>query len=80
MSSKTKLDGIEANANHYILPKTLPADMITEDNTHKFVTADEKTKLSQVYTKEETDNAIKTAKVDNATSTTAGAMSAADKN
>jgi len=81
MSSKdkTKLDGIEANANHYVLPETLPASMITEDNTHKFVTADEKTKLSQVYTKAETDNAIKTAKVDNATSTTAGLMSAADK-
>ena len=81
MSSKdkTKLDGIESNANHYVLPETLPASMITEDNTHKFVTADEKTKLSQVYTKAETDNAIKAAKVDNATSTTAGLMSAADK-
>ena len=78
-TDKSKLDGVEANANHYVLPETLPASMITEDNTHKFVTADEKTKLSQVYTKAETDNAIKTAKVDNATSTTAGLMSAADK-
>ena len=78
-TDKSKLDGIEAGANNYKLPSTLPASMITEDNTHKFVTADEKTKLSQVYTKAETDNAIKTAKVDNATSTTAGLMSAADK-
>ena len=78
-TDKTKLDGIEAGANHYVLPETLPASMITEDNTHKFVTADEKTKLSQVYTKAETDNAIKTAKVDNATTTKAGLMSAADK-
>ena len=78
-TDKVKLDGIEANANHYVLPETLPASMITEDNTHKFVTADEKTKLSQVYTKAETDNAIKTAKVDNATATKAGLMSAADK-
>ena len=78
-TDKVKLDGIEANANHYVLPETLPASMITEDNTHKFVTADEKTKLSQVYTKAETDNAIKTAKVDNATTTKAGLMSAADK-
>ena len=78
-ADKVKLDGIEANANHYVLPETLPASMITEDNTHKFVTADEKTKLSQVYTKAETDNAIKTAKVDNATTTKAGLMSAADK-
>ena len=78
-TDKSKLDGIEAGANNYVLPSTLPASMITEDNTHKFVTADEKTKLSQVYTKAETDNAIKTAKVDNATTTTAGLMSAADK-
>ena len=81
MSSKdkSKLDGIEAGANNYKLPSTLPASMITEDNTHKFVTADEKTKLSQVYTKAETDSAIKTSKPSNATSTTAGLMSAADK-
>ena len=78
-TDKSKLDGIEAGANNYVLPSTLPASMITEDNTHKFVTADEKTKLSQVYTKAETDNAIKTSKPSNATSTTAGLMSAADK-
>ena len=78
-ADKSKLDGIAAGANNYKLPSTLPASMITEDNTHKFVTADEKTKLSQVYTKAETDSAIKTSKPSNATSTTAGLMSAADK-
>ena len=78
-TDKTKLNGIAANANYYVLPNTLPASMITEDTNHKFVTTDEKTKLSQVYTKAEADAAIKSATPASATSTTAGLMSAADK-
>ena len=45
---KTKLAGIEANANKYVHPSSHSADMITEDSTHKFVTADEKTKLAGI--------------------------------
>lgn len=39
---KTKLGGIEANANNYIHPSSHPATMITEDSTHRFVTDAEK--------------------------------------
>lgn len=39
---KTKLSGIEPNANNYIHPSSHPANMITEDSTHRFVTDDEK--------------------------------------
>lgn len=45
---KTKLSGIEPNANNYIHPSSHPANIITEDSTHKFVTADEKTKLAGI--------------------------------
>ena len=34
---KTKLDGIEANANNYIHPTSHPADIIIQDTFHKFV-------------------------------------------
>ena len=78
-ADKVKLDGIEAGANKYVLPKTLPASMITEDNTHKFVTSAEKTLLSNVYTKAEVDAAVSTAHESEATAGTSGLMSAADK-
>ena len=45
---KTKLSGIETNANNYIHPSSHPANIITEDSTHKFVTDDEKTKLAGI--------------------------------
>lgn len=45
---KTKLSGIEPNANNYIHPSSHPANIITEDSTHKFVTDDEKTKLAGI--------------------------------
>ena len=40
---KKKLDGIAAGANNYIHPSTHPANMITQDTTHRFVTDTEKT-------------------------------------
>lgn len=45
---KTKLSGIEANANKYVHPSSHSADMITENSTHRFVTDTEKTKLSGI--------------------------------
>ena len=39
---KAKLDGIEANANNYTHPKSHPASMIVQDETHRFVNDDEK--------------------------------------
>lgn len=41
-TDKTKLDGIEENANNYVHPETHDASIITEDETHRFVTDDEK--------------------------------------
>lgn len=41
-TDKSKLDGIEANANNYTHPTNHPATMITEDETHRFVTDTEK--------------------------------------
>lgn len=41
-TDKTKLDGIEKGANKYTHPENHPASMITEDETHKFVTDTEK--------------------------------------
>ena len=41
-TDKSKLDGIEANANNYTHPTNHPATMITEDTTHRFVTDTEK--------------------------------------
>ena len=41
-TDKTKLDGIEANANKYEHPANHPATMITEDETHRFTTDEEK--------------------------------------
>ena len=42
VDEKTKLFGIEANANNYTHPSSHPANMITEDSTHRFVTDTEK--------------------------------------
>ncbi len=39
---KTKLAGIEANANKYVHPSSHSANMITQDSTHRFVTDAEK--------------------------------------
>lgn len=39
---KTKLDGVDENANNYTHPEKHPATIITEDATHKFVTDAEK--------------------------------------
>lgn len=44
---KTKLAGIEANANNYTHPDSHPAAMITEDSTHRFVTDTEKNTWSE---------------------------------
>ena len=44
---KTKLAGIEANANNYTHPSSHPATMITEDSTHRFVTDAEKNVWSE---------------------------------
>ena len=66
-TDKSKLDGIEANANNYSHPSSHPASMITEDSSHKFVT----------------DSQISTwnSKAENTEATTklAGLMSAEDK-
>ena len=40
---KTKLSGIETNANNYTHPSSHAATMITQDSTHRFVTDTEKT-------------------------------------
>ena len=50
---KVKLDGIEEGANNYTLPEKLPASMITEDETHKFITTAEKAKIANSYNKDE---------------------------
>lgn len=57
---KVKLDGIEANANNYVLPETLPATMITEVTDKKFMTDAEKVKLANLYNKTELDNLFQT--------------------
>ena len=43
---KTKLAGIEANANKYVHPSSHSANMITQDSTHRFVTDTEKNSWS----------------------------------
>ena len=44
---KTKLGGIEENANNYVHPSSHPANIITEDSTHRFVTDAEKNVWSE---------------------------------
>ena len=41
-TDKTKLDAIETGANKYVHPANHPATMITEDETHRFTTDEEK--------------------------------------
>lgn len=53
---KAKLDGIAAGANNYVLPSTLPASMITQDDDHYFVTKYQNKKLQDLYNKGEIDN------------------------
>ena len=43
-ADKVKLDGIATNANNYVHPENHEATMITEDETHRFVTDAEKEK------------------------------------
>ena len=64
---KTKLDGVEANANNYSHPSSHPASMITEDTTHKFVSDSEKATWNA-----KASTAVVTTRVN-------GLMSAADK-
>ena len=78
-TDKTKLDGIEAGANNYVLPKTLPANMITTTDDKQFISSVEKTSYADKYTKAEVTNLIKEARPANATTAAAGLMSAADK-
>ena len=51
---KTKLDGIEEGANKYVHPENHPATVITEDETHRFVTDAEKEKWNAIPTDKET--------------------------
>lgn len=57
---KNKINTVEYQANYYIHPKSHPATMITEDDTHLFVTTADKTNWNHkadstnVYTKTET--------------------------
>lgn len=44
----TKLNSIAENANNYVHPTKHNADIITQDETHRFVTDEEKTKLSGI--------------------------------
>jgi|GEM_PF-6076793 len=55
---EAKLTGIEDGANNYTLPPTLPADMITEDMAHRFVSDYDKINYSDKYTKSEIDNLL----------------------
>lgn len=41
-ADKIKLDGVEEGANKYVHPETHAATMITEDETHRFVSDEEK--------------------------------------
>ena len=47
-TDKAKIDGIELGANAYVHPNSHPANMITEDSTHRFLT-DEERKLIQAW-------------------------------
>ena len=57
---KTKLDSIEAGANNYTLPATLPASMITQDDDHYFVSKYQNKKLQDLYNKGEMDTKFAT--------------------
>lgn len=53
---KAKLDGIEAGANNYVLPATLPASMIEQDDNHYFVSKYQNSKLANLYNRKEFDD------------------------
>ena len=55
---KEKLDGIAEGANNYQHPADHPASMITEDNTHRFVSDTEKQTWADKYTTSEVDNKL----------------------
>lgn len=55
---KEKLEGIAEGANNYQHPADHPASMITEDNTHRFVSDTEKQTWADKYTKSEVDNKL----------------------
>ena len=55
---KAKLDGIAEGANNYQHPANHPASMITEDDTHRFVSDTEKQTWADKYTKSEVDNKL----------------------
>lgn len=59
-ADKIKLNGLQ----NYTHPVTHPASMITEDDTHKFVSNEQLTSFSDKYTKVETNNLLKR-KIDN---------------
>ena len=63
---KVKLDTIEEGANRYIHPETHLPSVILEDETHRFVTDEEKqlwnNKAETVYVNESADKVLKTAK------------------
>lgn len=48
-AEKNKLQGIEENANNYIHPGNHPADIILQDETHRFVTDIEKNAWDMTY-------------------------------
>lgn len=50
-AEKTKLAGVQDNANNYVHPASHPAAMITEDSTHRWVTDDEKALWNTVTSK-----------------------------
>ena len=45
---KSKLDSIEKSANNYVHPKSHPATMITQDQAHKFATAEQLKKVDAI--------------------------------
>lgn len=53
---KAKLDGIAAGANNYVLPATLPASMIEQDDNHYFVSKYQNSKLANLYNRKEFDD------------------------
>lgn len=67
-TDKTKLDGVSAGANNYTHPSTHPANIITTDATHRFVTDTEKNSWNGK------------ASTTVATTTSNGLMTAYDKN
>ncbi|MCG8484733.1 MAG: hypothetical protein MJA31_15575, partial [Clostridia bacterium] len=53
---KSKLAGVEANANNYHHPATHPASIINEEVDRKFITDSEKTKLAGIELGAEVNN------------------------